>query len=235
MAAAPRGGRARMNIGWIDAERRGAAQNPGRELPDEQSGRQWQKQLDAELASHSVCRAIQFDGEAFPAAEPPAEDRGGAAAAKTASGDAAPFPAGGNAQAADVGADVPAKAALTPGGPVAADEGAPAAAYGLSLAPAEQAGREGESGTAARAALASDAEAMLRSWLKPCKITVFADQGQLRVWVRDARMDAGEAEALGQRLERHIREKGGRLAMLAVNGAVVYSNAAAGLNVLKQR
>ncbi|OQS08093.1 hypothetical protein B0T37_21815 [Chromobacterium violaceum] len=223
-----------MNVGWIDAERQGRARSPDRDLLEEQSGRQWQRQLDAELANHSVCRAIPLgDGECVASTSIP-EDGAGAQLPE-AQGDLTPFSLARRTQAAEGGAKALPGQALAMDVQPAAARGTPAAAHGWSIAPAELAQRGGESAPAARAALASDAETVLRSWLKPCKITVFADQGQLRVWVRDARMNAGEAEALGQRLERHIREKGGRLAMLAVNGAVVFSDAAAGLNVLKQR
>lgn len=223
-----------MNVGWIDADRQGQPRNPDQDLLDERSGRQWQRQLDAELASHSVCRAIRL-GDVECAVSVSIPENGAGEQLLRADGELTAFSSARRAQAAEGAKEASAEPAWMINGKPAPTRGLQADAHGWSAVPAELAGRDGESGPAARAALANDAEAMLRSWLKPCKITVFADQGQLRVWVRDARMDAGEAEALGQRLERHIREKGGRLAMLAVNGAVVYSNAAAGLNVLKQR
>ncbi|QND84827.1 hypothetical protein [Chromobacterium vaccinii] len=218
-----------MNVGWVEMERRGAAPGSERDSLDERSGRRWQRQLDDELANHSVCRAIELGGAAL---SNPAPESGIAAAGKDNVG-STPSPDEPRAQAAGIDRGTLARQALAFRGQAAVARSAAAASYGLSGAPLELSARAEETGAAERISMASDAETMLRSWLKPCKITVFADQGQLRVWVRDARMDAGEAEALGQRLERHIREKGGRLAMLAVNGAVVYSNAAAGLNVLK--
>ncbi|MBA4707101.1 hypothetical protein [Aquitalea aquatica] len=220
-----------MNVGWLEMERRGTAPGSKQDSLDERSGRQWQRQLDDELANHSVCRAIALGGEAL---FHPTPEHGSATAAGKDNVDFTPSPDESRAQV--VGADQGSLAgqALAFCWQPAVALSAATPSHGFPGAPLELAARTEDADSAEQISLVHGAETMLRSWLKPCKITVFVDLGQLRVWVRDARMDVGEAKELGQRLERYVREKGGRLAMLAVNGAVVFGGAA-GLNVLKQR
>ncbi|MBN3005512.1 hypothetical protein JW897_17390 [Chromobacterium alkanivorans] len=223
-----------MSVITWDGEPSGAPARSRREAPEPQAGRQWQRQLEAELAKRSVCKAIRL-GDA-------AETEAGLAAA-------------GRHDSPPGEGEVSPRNSLRSVEPVAQapralGEGATTATAGLVWNTAFKANAEGWQAapltplaegadapavSSREAALEAETAATLRAWLKPCKITVFADQGALRVWVRDARLDAGEAEALGQRLARQLRDKGGRLAMLAVNGAVVFQeNAAGGLPILKR-
>ncbi|OQS40698.1 hypothetical protein [Chromobacterium haemolyticum] len=224
-----------MSVIVLDGEPAGAPARSRREAPEPQAGRQWQRQLETELAKHSVCKAIRLGDEIDASPELAAEGRPGSLPNEdeplpwVAPRDAEPAPKGLRA----VGAGRP--VAMSSFGLNTVAKARPEGEQGAPVAPAEDGGDGAEAPLAKGAALEAETAATLRAWLKPCKITVFADQGTVRVWVRDARLEAGEAEALGQRLARQLRDKGGRLAMLAVNGAVVFQeNAAGGLPILKQ-
>lgn len=224
-----------MSVIVLDGEPGGAPARSRREAPEPQAGRQWQRQLEAELAKHSVCRAIRLGDGMDASAELAVEGRPGSlpneaeALPWIAPRGAEPAPKG--LRAVDAGTPVAMESLGLKAVAKARAEGGQAAP----VRPAADGGDSAEAPLATEAALDAETAATLRTWLKPCKITVFADQGAVRVWVRDARLDAGEAEALGQRLARQLRDKGGRLAMLAVNGAVVFQeNAAGGLPILKQ-
>ncbi|POZ63770.1 hypothetical protein [Chromobacterium alticapitis] len=221
-----------MSIALIDAEARGAAALTRREPQDGEAGRQWQRQLEAELASHSVCKAIRMGQE-----ETVRFVRDGAEASSNrvlAERDvAAPWVRSGGALAADPSSVGAAARPLLQESAAAKAAAGEAPAWAVKVSASLESGVE-EAAAPSRGPV-EEAEAALRTWLKPSKITVFSDQGELRVWVRDAKLAAGEIEALGQRLARHVREKGGRLALLAVNGAVVFQGeAASGLHISKQ-
>lgn len=224
-----------MSVIVLDGEPGGAPARSRREAPEPQAGRQWQRQLEAELAKHSVCRAIRLGDGMDASTELAAEGRPGSlpneaeALPWIAPRGAEPAPKG--LRAVDAGTPA-AMARLGPDAKVGEKvEGRPA----TTVMPTADNGDGAEASRAKEMVLEAKTAAMLRAWLKPCKVTVFSDQGALRIWVRDARLEAGEAEALGQRLARQLKDKGGRLAMLAVNGAVVFQESAAGsLPILKQ-
>ena len=221
-----------MSVIVLDGEQSGAQARSRREAPEPQAGRQWQRQLEAELAKRSVCKAIRLGGAMDASAELAVAGRHGSlpnegeVLSSSLLHSVEPAPKAPRVEGEEM---VVARASLTWNVAMKAN------AVGWQAASVEPLADGVDAPPAKEAALEAETAETLRAWLKPCKVTVFADQGALRVWVRDARLDAGEAEALGQRLARQLKDKGGRLAMLAVNGAVVFrESAAGGVPILKQ-
>ncbi|OHX12062.1 hypothetical protein BI347_00070 [Chromobacterium sphagni] len=198
-----------------------------REAPTELATRQWERRLESELAEQSVCRAIALRDAAN-------GRRGVDASRQPASGGPATGDAMENTPArGPIAAD--ARGAAGVAAPAAGPLGGQAAAQGRILPARVGAGLwAGPTRTAASAeslaagksaGLAAEMETVVRSWLKPYKVTVFADGDQVRVWIRDARLGADDAQALRGRLEQYMKDSGGRLALLAINGALVESGA----------
>jgi hypothetical protein len=200
---------------------------PGANTAPSASG--WLLQYEAELAGDSVCRAIQLRERVWAADQSP-PDAGCVKVAEVAGGTSPEMAASGRQPSTATGGNSVAPS-LTGGQPVLSNMPKPSepAWPRVPLLAGQIQGVQAAEPIETVERAAAVPEAMIRSWLKPYKATVFSDEDQVRIWLRDARLDAEQTVALVERLAQLIRKNGGQLALLAINGVVVRTSSSSPL------